>query len=63
MTPLPKRKLSTYRGGKRVAAKKLKKLQQYTCPKCENPSTPHRVCKKCGYYKNKAVIITSQESK
>ena len=28
------------------------------CPNCGEPLKPHRVCKKCGFYKGKEVIET-----
>ena len=30
------------------------------CPKCNEPSIPHRVCAQCGYYKGKAEIIVTK---
>lgn len=31
-----------------------------TCPNCGATLKPHRVCTKCGYYKNKEVIATNE---
>ena len=33
-----------------------------TCPNCGEPIKPHRVCTKCGYYKNKEVIVTKDNA-
>lgn len=30
------------------------------CPNCGESLKPHRVCTKCGYYKNKEVIVTNK---
>lgn len=48
MTPLPKRKHSTQRKGKRMA-KQVKKLSNLViCSSCNKTKLPHRVCKYCG---------------
>ena len=31
------------------------------CPQCHEPVLGHRVCKNCGYYGGKAVIVTEKE--
>ncbi|MBI2616863.1 50S ribosomal protein L32 [Candidatus Gottesmanbacteria bacterium] len=52
MAPLPKRRHSSRRSGKRerVALKRsLRELQ--VCPKCGTKKLPHRICPKCGFYK------------
>ena len=28
------------------------------CPQCHEPKLAHRVCKKCGYYDGKQMIVT-----
>ncbi len=56
MAPLPKRRHSTRRGGKRKAAISLKKIGLTACPQCGKPRLPHRVCKYCGYYHGKEVV-------
>ncbi|MCL4397497.1 50S ribosomal protein L32 [Patescibacteria group bacterium] len=48
MTPLPKRKLSRKRQGKRRAALTLRLASLITCPKCQKPKLPHMACKFCG---------------
>ena len=32
------------------------KQQEVVCPNCGETIKPHRVCKKCGYYKKEEVI-------
>lgn len=54
---VPKRKTSKARRDKRRAnSNKLKKTTVVRCPQCHEPKLPHRVCKSCGYYKNKEVV-------
>lgn len=49
MTPLPKRKFSTQRTGKREKAKaKLVALGLVKCKNCGKEKLPHRQCKYCG---------------
>lgn len=56
---VPKRKTSKARRDKRRASSyKLGKVTVSTCPQCHEPKLPHRVCKSCGYYKNKEVMAT-----
>ncbi|MFZ5844953.1 MAG: 50S ribosomal protein L32 [Patescibacteria group bacterium] len=56
MAPLPKRRHSTRRGGKRQAAIKLNLTKLVKCPNCGSFHLPHRVCKNCGYYDGKEVV-------
>ena len=55
MTPLPKRRWSTQRQGKRRAAINLKLPTLIPCPNCKKPTTAHRACAHCGYYKGRKV--------
>jgi len=55
MTPLPKRRHSTRRGGKRHAAIKLAKSALSLCSNCGKPKFPHAICKNCGFYNGKEV--------
>jgi len=50
MAPLPKRRHSTRRGGKRKASIKLKVIKGIKCPNCQALILPHRICPQCGYY-------------
>lgn len=56
MTPLPKRKHSTRRQGKRRAAISLSLPNLSSCPNCGELKPSHLVCPKCGYYKGKGVV-------
>lgn len=51
MTPLPKRKTSTRRKGKRRAAIKIKLPNLIKCPHCGALKLPHSACPKCKKYK------------
>lgn len=54
---VPKRKTSKQRKNKRRASSyRLNKVTVVECPQCHAPKQPHRVCKECGYYKNREVI-------
>jgi len=56
MAPLPKRKHSTRRKGKRRAALFVSLLKISACPKCGKGRMPHRMCHYCGYYKDRVVV-------
>lgn len=47
MAPLPKRKHSTQRKGKRLAERTMKFLQLVVCKNCGKKKLAHRVCKYC----------------
>jgi large subunit ribosomal protein L32 len=54
---VPKRKTSKQRRDKRRASSyTLKKATVVECPQCHEAKQPHRVCRACGYYKDKEVI-------
>ncbi|NLY47113.1 MAG: 50S ribosomal protein L32 [Tissierella sp.] len=54
---VPKRKTSKARRDKRRASSyRLNKASITECPQCHEPKLPHRVCRSCGYYKNREVI-------
>ena len=54
---VPKRKTSKARRDKRRASSyTLNRKSSMECPQCHEQKLPHRVCKSCGYYKNKEVI-------
>ena len=56
MTPLPKRRHSTRRGGKRKAAIKLTKVAFVLCKNCGKARRPHTICPNCGWYDGKEVV-------
>ncbi len=57
----PKRRHSIERKGKRRASIKLAVPSYISCPNCGAKTLPHRICKKCGFYKGKQVIKTSKK--
>jgi large subunit ribosomal protein L32 len=62
--PLPKRRHSNARQGKRRSAQTLEAPNVSVCSNCKAPKLPHRVCSVCGYYDGKQVIqIKSKEKK
>ncbi|HZH93251.1 MAG: 50S ribosomal protein L32 [Gudongella sp.] len=55
---VPKRKTSKARRDKRRASSyRLNKTTVVECPQCHEPKQPHRVCRSCGYYKSREVIV------
>ena len=62
----PKKRHSRARQGKRRAAIKLSVSKTVVCPNCQAPIVPHKVCRKCGYYKGKMIIkqkVKKEETK
>ena len=55
---VPKRKTSKQRRDKRRASSyTLNKATVTECPHCHEAKQPHRVCRSCGYYKNREAIV------
>ncbi|HLC94017.1 MAG TPA: 50S ribosomal protein L32 [Patescibacteria group bacterium] len=48
MAPLPKRKHSTMRKGKRIKTRSFQFSSLVKCAACGKMKKPHLVCKKCG---------------
>ncbi len=48
MAPLPKRKHSTQRKGKRLKARESSFAKLVKCKNCGKLKLPHRTCKHCG---------------
>jgi large subunit ribosomal protein L32 len=63
MTPLPKRRLSSGRQGKRRAATVLKKTTLAKCENCQSLKLPHQVCSNCGTYKGKVFVAPKIKTK
>jgi len=51
MTPLPKRRISTRRKGKRRATIILKRPTLVVCPNCGQMKKPHQECPGCHTYR------------
>ncbi|MBP6913606.1 MAG: 50S ribosomal protein L32 [Candidatus Levybacteria bacterium] len=52
----PKKRHSRARQGKRRAAISFVAPSIVICKNCGTPSSPHIVCKACGYYKGAKVV-------
>lgn len=61
MTPLPKRRHSKRRQGKRTAALSLTLPGLLVCPNCGKMRLPHRACKACGYYAGRPITVQKQK--
>lgn len=59
--PVPKRKRSRARRDSRFANKGIKAKSFGSCKNCQAPLVPHQVCKECGHYKGKKVLVTKSE--
>ncbi|HXS14690.1 MAG TPA: 50S ribosomal protein L32 [Candidatus Saccharimonadales bacterium] len=59
----PKRRHSKERQGERRASIKLTLKGSIVCPNCQSPMLPHKVCKKCGFYKGTQVTKVTQRAK
>ncbi|MBI3385440.1 50S ribosomal protein L32 [Candidatus Gottesmanbacteria bacterium] len=55
MTPLPKRRPSRQRQGKRRSTHRITIPNLMVCPQCKSLKKPFTVCAKCGYYNGKQV--------
>lgn len=53
---VPKRRQSKTKKNMRRTHDKIDAPTMIKCPNCSEMIKPHRVCSKCGYYKNKNVI-------
>jgi large subunit ribosomal protein L32 len=54
---VPKKKTSQSRKGKRRANWHLTRPNINKCPHCGAARLPHRVCRECGYYGEREVIV------
>lgn len=61
--PLPKRRHSSSRQGKRRGAQKIHVPSMSVCPNCKSPKLPHRVCAVCGFYKGRQVLQIKAKEK
>lgn len=61
MAPLPKRKRTQTRKGKRWSHLQLRPTTLTTCPQCRNLKPSHRVCPICGFYAGREVITAAEE--
>ncbi|EKD65279.1 MAG: hypothetical protein ACD_50C00142G0002 [uncultured bacterium] len=59
----PKKRHSRQRKGKRRASIFLKAPLGVLCPNCGHVTIPHIICKNCGYYKERQVLVLKKENK
>ena len=57
---VPKRKTSKMKVRSRKAANRYKGIQAGVCPVCQAPVLPHKVCKSCGNYNGKQVMVVKE---
>ena len=60
---LPKGKVSKARGRSRRANWKLSVPAIVECKQCHQMKLAHHVCKHCGYYDGKQVVVVDEEKK
>ncbi len=61
---VPKGKVSKARRNSRNSANfKANAPTLVECPKCHELKAPHKVCPKCGTYKNETVVDTEKKKK
>ena len=60
---VPARKVSKTRGAMRRAHVALSAKATTTCPNCGEVIKSHRVCPKCGTYRNKQVVDKKEQAK
>jgi large subunit ribosomal protein L32 len=63
MTPLPKRRLSRERQGRRRASINFSLKGLSKCENCGHPKFSHEVCKNCGTYKGVVVVTPKIKTK
>lgn len=59
--PVPKRKSSKSKIGKRRTHQKTAAPNLSTCPECGEARLPHHACSECGMYKGRTVVNTEEE--
>lgn len=58
---VPKRKTSRQRRDTRRATHAISATRLGSCPRCQAPTIPHRVCVVCGYYRGRPVVHIPQD--
>jgi large subunit ribosomal protein L32 len=58
---VPKRRTSKARRDQRRSHHALSSPARSTCPRCKEPKRPHRVCAKCGTYRDREVIEIKED--
>lgn len=58
---VPKRKTSKQRKHTRAANWKISATSLVECPQCHEKKLNHRVCKNCGYYDGREIVVVSDK--
>ena len=58
---VPKRRTSRARRDQRRSHHALQAPAMAPCPQCKEPRRPHHVCGKCGFYRDRTVIVTDED--
>ncbi len=58
---VPKRRTSKARKRQRRAHQSLTAPAHSTCPNCQAPTIPHRICASCGTYKGEVILASNNE--
>jgi large subunit ribosomal protein L32 len=59
---VPKQRQSHSRTHKRRSQHKIAAPALSRCPRCHEPRVPHRVCRNCGTYAGREVVVQQQGS-
>jgi len=59
---VPKRKISRARRGSRRIHLALTRLQLVSCTHCGSMIRPHTICKACGHYRGRQIMLASNPS-
>jgi large subunit ribosomal protein L32 len=58
---VPARRTSRARRDLRRSHHALSQPARSNCPQCNEPRAPHRVCRNCGFYRDRTVIETEED--
>jgi len=59
--PVPKRKTSKSRRDKRQSCKFIRPKAFTACGNCNEPVGTHQMCRGCGFYKGRKIVVTRQD--
>lgn len=58
---VPARRTSRARRDLRRSHHALSEPARSNCPQCNEPRAPHRVCRNCGFYRDRTVLETEED--
>ena len=58
--PVPKRRTSQSRKGKRRSHHALTPVTTVTCKQCGHTTLPHTACTNCGQYRGRKILTTEE---